>query len=904
MNCRYLFVGVPALLSCQGEAVAPVRAPIGSDGGVVIAVGSGSTLTVPAGVVTGTALDIKLYDTTLTSGTRAPLSRTSLRLLVPISGSGVTFSAGGALKLEVPESRAPQAGARIFFHVTFPATSEEYWANAMRLTNGSIRLDIPLDQLGDIVARNANGMLDVIVEPQEFLAIDPLASSSGLASDRAAILAPSDCQPLPSDATAGEYAPCGTTLLHRLSASSVTGGDAIVLVHGWKTSVGDWVSYYEAQGINCGPLACSISTKVGLSLPGQRYFATLIPQLQLDFPNAAIYVFNYESFREYSETGRGLAALLTLEQRTQQFARVVLVGHSMGGLVARTAAQRLPSTSSVPLKGIVTLGTPHEGTPLPADLWGNWLYSGVPTPGGASLLFTLDRDESTPLFLFGGDISNRGMFGDYEFVSKRLCSKYQKCQNDGAVPTSSARASSGSFTDSGITRHEVFADYDHSDMKGGKQPFASDPLYLTLRTDLLSLLPVVAPPARNLAFRVSTPYRSANYGMPWDRAVQVEIRDNSGNLLTSATDSVVLTLATNPDGATLTGARAAAVDGVAVFPDLAVWVQSTGPSYTLQASGIAGSSMASAIGEIFYGNPVGDLNVVGYGDMTVRDSTIFSVRSYPWDPVQVVRTSTTGWNTEILMSLPGSLSGTGFYRLATDGTNVYSTGEEQGQSRIWRVPVAGGGASILARDFRLGSYQLELAAGRLFYAVVRGTQLDTIVVQSLPVGGGTPADIVTIPNRGGVLFAVAGDFIYYTDYGLGIIARTPISGGPAQTIATGVSANANSLLVAGSRLYWAESFEIRSAPLGGGSSSTLVSGSGVFYPRLLVSDSAYLYAVHQVINGGMQARRYPLAGGASSGIIASPQAIDSNSIYFQSGAYPGGATSIKKASKSLCIADC
>lgn len=84
----------------------------------------------------------------------------------------------------------------------------------------------------------------------------------------------------------------------------------------------------------------------------------------------------YNSGRHVSENGRDFAALL--EQLVAAFPRpldeVVLLTHSMGGLVARSAchvAEEEHQAWRKQLRTLVTLGTPHHGSPL--ERGGNWI---------------------------------------------------------------------------------------------------------------------------------------------------------------------------------------------------------------------------------------------------------------------------------------------------------------------------------------------------------------------------------------------------------------------------------------------------------------------------------------------------------------------------------------------------
>ncbi|QRO02839.1 S8 family serine peptidase [Archangium violaceum] len=85
-------------------------------------------------------------------------------------------------------------------------------------------------------------------------------------------------------------------------------------------------------------------------------------------------------------------------------------------------------------------------------------------------------------------------------------------------------------------------------------------------------------------------------------AVRVAIVDAFGNVVTSATDSITLTLGANPGKSVLTGTTTvAAVNGVATFADLSLDRAARG--YTLQASTEALSAVTSAAFDITTGAP-------------------------------------------------------------------------------------------------------------------------------------------------------------------------------------------------------------------------------------------------------------------------------------------------------------
>ncbi|HEX2638325.1 MAG TPA: metallophosphoesterase [Gemmatimonadales bacterium] len=104
------------------------------------------------------------------------------------------------------------------------------------------------------------------------------------------------------------------------------------------------------------------------------------------------------------------------------------------------------------------------------------------------------------------------------------------------------------------------------------------------------LFDIAAPPVPTaLAFVVQP--TNAGAGTAISPAVQVEVRDQFGARLTTATNTVGMAIGTNPGGGTLSGTTSvAAVNGVATFSDLSI--NQVGPGYTLAASssGLTGAT--------------------------------------------------------------------------------------------------------------------------------------------------------------------------------------------------------------------------------------------------------------------------------------------------------------------------
>lgn len=73
----------------------------------------------------------------------------------------------------------------------------------------------------------------------------------------------------------------------------------------------------------------------------------------------------YNSGRPIADNGADLAVLLEKVVQAAQVTRLVIVGHSMGGLVARSAIAQAPNSHWVAmLTDLISLGSPHTGAPL------------------------------------------------------------------------------------------------------------------------------------------------------------------------------------------------------------------------------------------------------------------------------------------------------------------------------------------------------------------------------------------------------------------------------------------------------------------------------------------------------------------------------------------------------------
>jgi len=109
------------------------------------------------------------------------------------------------------------------------------------------------------------------------------------------------------------------------------------------------------------------------------------------------------------------------------------------------------------------------------------------------------------------------------------------------------------------------------------------------QTDTVTVNPAAAD---RLAFSVQP--TSATVGNTITPAVQVEIRDQFGNRVTSATHNITLAIGANPGGGTLSGSTTiAAVAGVATFSNLSINQVGTGYTLTASAAPLTGATSSA-----------------------------------------------------------------------------------------------------------------------------------------------------------------------------------------------------------------------------------------------------------------------------------------------------------------------
>jgi pimeloyl-ACP methyl ester carboxylesterase len=140
----------------------------------------------------------------------------------------------------------------------------------------------------------------------------------------------------------------------------------VIMVHGWvgkATHVDEQVENPEHMGAFSHLIDLTTNRLVPASLP-----RSLIGQLQR-IPGAAVFTFDYRDYaaRWINEKHLGPALGKTIDCLYQASGqKVIIVGHSMGGLVARWAATHsdVPGVAdrSAEISTVVTFGTPETGS--------------------------------------------------------------------------------------------------------------------------------------------------------------------------------------------------------------------------------------------------------------------------------------------------------------------------------------------------------------------------------------------------------------------------------------------------------------------------------------------------------------------------------------------------------------
>jgi calcineurin-like phosphoesterase family protein len=222
--------------------------------------------------------------------------------------------------------------------------------------------------------------------------------------------------------------------------------------------------------------------------------------------------------------------------------------------------------------------------------WHEPLWSSDSDSGSGGVLYSSVRPLWDTLYAYGADLVLNGHRHNYE----RIAPMKPNATGDPAFGIRTMVAGMGGIGGSSLTNVFPLSEARNGNTFGVLKLYLYDDSYAwkfvpvagKTYTDSGSTAchprPGSQPPvATALGFKVQPTDTTA--GSPITPAVQVEIRDQFGVRLTSATNAVTLALGTNPGGSTLSGTTTvAAVNGVATFNGLSL--DQTGSGYRLAAT--------------------------------------------------------------------------------------------------------------------------------------------------------------------------------------------------------------------------------------------------------------------------------------------------------------------------------
>lgn len=537
---------------------------LGVQGGRIVVPGSKAFVSLSSNALTG-KLGVSAYDDTSTSVRYFFVGKAPVRLTLDVADTTLRFGTG-VLTIGIPLREAIPAGHQGVMRASVTGMSEDVMASAS-VVNGALVTAIPVADLMDIKTFLSASRVTLTLSAE---AIPAIPSSTAPTQPRVrgnastAFVSSSLVHSCDYGSSSETYyitssraiIPCDQLPLLAPLVRHGTGGTAIVLIHGWDRKAVSFFDVYESQGLRCairstltpqgrrpipGVFDCDDQASADPWFPSGDYFqysnptnrpsggSGLLPEVVNAFPTTSVYQFSYPTFLNIATNGQALGrALRALSGQPGAPTRFILVGHSMGGLIAREAA---PSTADL-LAGIITLGTAHLGTPAVTHNFLNFfLAPGAFLPGGQDLQPGVSRSTLPPgvqMIAYAGRLnwirSNCtavrctiteppqqghdkhlvGPIGIVQGAGAVLCRLDNECESDGVVPYASAYWSAGA-----TTSREMVA-FDHTQMHaGGTAAPPTDALHLQIINDIQQWLGTA--PAPKVLF--SQPYYGSAFSV-------------------------------------------------------------------------------------------------------------------------------------------------------------------------------------------------------------------------------------------------------------------------------------------------------------------------------------------------------------------------------------------------------
>ncbi len=444
----------------QTPTTAPIDSTIviGLAGAYLTDTLSGLEITIPAGTVSGeVALTLRtggLLPPRVSLGGEPTRIEMALGALEPTSA--------GTLELFAPIPSEPPGGLGLYLATRLPELSDDLlWTPASyAAARDGLVSALDVGDLTHFASEVEGGVLTIEVVPAAVdLGSDPPAPTT--AQDAANV------ESFGARVTILER--CWEYPLHHVDGSidPYPDASAVVLVHGWAKDVANCEDYVTGLDDAAPTFEAMLQT-------------SLLPRLGRDRP---MYRFSYPSHYSIERSGDWLAARLRALTAAHGVSNIVLIGHSMGGLVARVVQEQ---HHDVPVSAVLALGSPHLGTPYPLIPIAGMALPAVLTEGGQDLAFPgefLGSPRRPDLIAFAGDLGARPsstMPSAYPFGRWHLCAygrardRVDYCENDGVVPLSSA-------TDHVTPTYE----YTHSEIKDGRAESGEDSVFVEVVADVL-----------------------------------------------------------------------------------------------------------------------------------------------------------------------------------------------------------------------------------------------------------------------------------------------------------------------------------------------------------------------------------------------------------------------------------
>lgn len=225
--------------------------------------------------------------------------------------------------------------------------------------------------------------------------------------------------------------------------------------------------------------------------------------------------------------------------------------------------------------------------------------------------------------------------------------------------------------------------------------------------------------------------------------------------------------------------------------------------------------------------------------------------------------------------------------IAVDASYVYFTAIGSGSvGVIQRVSLAGGAVTTLGSAGKFPRF-LAIDAASVYF-----TDEPTGTVLKVPLGGGTVTTLASAQAapRG---IAVDATSVYWVNNGDGTVMKVATGGGTPTQLATGQDMP-NAVALDSNYVYWNTYREVRRAPLGGGTVTSLNPGELQIAEWGLALDGTSAYFANSIMNGSVG--KVPLASGRVTTVVrgqtnVTPYAVAVNSTcaYFTANGNVGRA---------------